>query len=153
MCFYVDYDWVASVVEENDDFVLQQDRKCCECSCQMTAGMKCYRIYMQEGDGYECLNCYGDIDECDCGDSDTIGNIETYYECHDCVKFLNVVKKVEIAAGCKQAESTPPYGEMYEYFIHMDLCELKKYFISARRSHPELVENGYLKRLWKLFCR
>lgn len=94
MCF-TDYD--APEFFSQSIRVAAKPRKCCECSEPIRPGT----IYELVAGKWE-------------------GHFETFATCPECYATRYDVHDREIAEGCKEYESWPPYGGLYECTEHYD---------------------------------
>jgi len=158
MCFYQDYDWYASIVEEQTT-VATTEAACNECYRKIQRGQTIHTVYQQEHETcQDCENGYcdchvrfdGDDHECECPNPN-FGETFDYVCCHDCHLFLEAVESVEIEAGCHERESRPSYCGMIEDIgrANGDMDEAKRYFKKAAKMFPNLVKSGYLGCLWR----
>ncbi len=167
MCFVNDCEWYASVIEHST-YCQPKPMRCFECRRQIRAFEPIHRIFQREHE--ECYRCFGASEEvcscpiregggldwsgeplrncCQCPEPDYGESFETW-ACQDCHDFLEAVKAAEIEAGCDASESQPPYEEMIGYLSEGGAAEAKKYYQKAAEMFPRLVENGYLKWLWR----
>lgn len=150
MCFNYDYDWRASVVE-NRTSVIGQPEWCDECGRLMPPGATMHSIYLQEHE--ECGRCEeGDCECpenqcCQCPEPD-IGETFAYQRCHDCEQFLAAIEEAESEAGCMKHEARPPLGEMQEALCDSGSRESERYFQTAAKHYPGLLDSGFLYWLW-----
>ncbi len=160
MCFIGEGDWTASVCEKTYP-VATKNIRCDECNRTIEIGETYHHIYMQEYE--ECQDCENDgcecpLDEdggrichkngCQC-EKPSYGEDATYDCCQECQKFRQAIHDAEIEAGCREYESQPMLGSMFEEIQEQDPIEARKYFKTALRLFPELKQSGYLGRHWK----
>lgn len=150
MCFYHgDYDWTASICDETIEKA-KKDIECQECWTEIKINEEYQQIFMQESE--ECLECENEIcyceeDKCCQCEKPDYGETYLHRRCLECVKFLQAIEEVEIAAGCKGEETRPPLEHMLESLSYSD--DVNKYFKTALKKFPELKKSGYLKRIYK----
>lgn len=161
MCFYHSYDWTAEVYEESSS-PAESATSCHECDEPIPVGATLHSIYMQQYE--DCGTCRkgvcecpkdedGDCPECKC-EEPNVGEVEDYWRCDGCHKFLQAVEAAELAAGCPRRAARPLLTGMCEEVSNGGRDEARKYFKQARSQFPELVASGYLGRLWrKMFAR
>ncbi len=128
--------------------------QCQECLRPLQVGTMVHTVYMQEHEDESCEWCDGITNDspCDeCGGTGKRGPGGTFYylRCDDCEKFLQAVHDAEIAAGCPEGETQPPYEMMREYIHNGGMEEARKYWLTARIKFPELSTSGYLGWLWR----
>lgn len=149
MCFYnEDYDWIATVCEVSTE-ITDKPTKCRECYHPIQAGEIVHRIHQQESES--CKNCLdedGDPVKCTCGNPNYGENFDTR-QCDGCHKFLQAVDEAELAEGCPPGSRQPNTEMMIETISELGTADAERYFTTARTRFPELIENGYLGRLWK----
>jgi len=159
MCFVADdYDWLASVQEEND-IVCQNPQKCDECGAMIPTGAFAHTVFLQE---YEtCRDCEDGECSCPCDEDEdpiclsmgcqceqpSFGETFEYIRCENCDKFLNAISQSEIDAGCHPHE-TRPAMPMWDDLAGIGRDGCKRYWKKAAKMFPELVTNGHLAKLW-----
>lgn len=158
MCFVNEPDWYASI-NEWTEYLAEKETRCDECHCRIQPGELVHHLFQQEHEEcHACENC-----ECECPDVDdfcheckcekpNFGEDFTYDRCDGCHKFLEAIEESEIEAGCKSWEARPHLCGMLEEIRegdNDDHREAKRYWKKAREMFPELMESGYLKRIWK----
>ena len=131
MCFvHDDYDWCARY-SEDEIRTARKPRKCGECDEEIPKGANYRHIYQQEHE--ECV-CLEEQDECDCETPD-YGNVFDFSICHRCNCILESIKKQELSEGCREYESQPAFGELYEALRYDDK---KRYLKRFYEDYPEL---------------
>lgn len=154
MCFTHDYDWYAET-QEQSTFIADKPVKCNECRVEIPVGGNVYRIWQAEYEGCQlCENKYCECEPdrcCDCEEPD-YGETNEHQCCENCHKFLQAVEASEVEEGCERSEARPALFCMIEdirQFDDYDYRNRKRYIQKAIEMFPEMVGNGYIKRLWK----
>lgn len=142
MCFDNDYDWMASVCEEESGPAGKRC-ECNECGKRIEVGEWRHHIYMQEHE--ECQRCEDDgLDACKCETPD-YGEDYDYIRCELCDKLLRAVEQHEIDEGCPPYARRPALTELGDTLWQHE--QAFDYAEKAVGMFPELWDHRFIKSL------
>lgn len=144
MCFTNEADWYAEVSSSNGAMATTQVM-CHECLKEIPAGTYARYVWQQEheccqwceNEECECPNRMGEYHECQCSDPD-YGECFECWICRRCCMALQAIHDVEIEEGCREHESQPMYGNLWESVADDRVYGGGKYLARIQRDYPGL---------------